>query len=277
MNAVKSRRIKVLAATVGLWMAHSLPGYAAPQQPGAEAASLPAAKQPAEPSRLTLVPEQPLKQASPQPANQQLANILAEELRMSGHLKGYTIDIRVENGLVELTGQVASQAQREEAVRIVQGVPGIERVRDNLTVTAPVTPVNVTVQPTPTEPRNLQHGPADGSTGPSLGGAAAPEPLSIFQGAGPPGPAGLGGAGIGHMPPPPMPPYAWPTYAPYNNVSRVGYPSLYPYQSWPFIGPMYPFPKVPLGWRSVQLKWQDGHWWYGRTATGHDWWRVRYW
>ena len=32
-----------------------------------------------------------------------------------------------------------------------------------------------------------------------------------------------------------------------------------------------------LGWRSIQLKWMDGHWWYGRTATGHDWWRVRYW
>jgi len=73
-----------------------------------------------------------------------------------------------------------------------------------------------------------------------------------------------------------MPPYAWPTYAPYNNVSRVAYPELYPPQAFPFIGPMYPFPKVPLGWRSVQLKWEDGHWWYGRTATGHDWWRVRY-
>ena len=79
------------------------------------------------------------------------------------------------------------------------------------------------------------------------------------------------------MPPPPMPPYAWPSYAPYNNYSRVAAPSMYPYQSWPFIGPPYPFPKVPLGWRSVNLRWIDGHWWYGRTATGHDWWRVRYW
>jgi hypothetical protein len=57
----------------------------------------------------------------------------------------------------------------------------------------------------------------------------------------------------------------------------VAYPQLYPYQSWPFIGPQYPFPKIPLGWRSVSLTWQDGHWWYGRLASGHDWWRIRYW
>jgi hypothetical protein len=52
---------------------------------------------------------------------------------------------------------------------------------------------------------------------------------------------------------------------------------MYPYEAWPFIGPFYPFPRVPLGWRSVTLTWQDGHWWYGKNATGHDWWRVRYW
>jgi hypothetical protein len=52
---------------------------------------------------------------------------------------------------------------------------------------------------------------------------------------------------------------------------------IYPYQSWPFIGPMYPFPKVPLGWRSIKLTWEDGHWWYARVGSGHDWWRIRYW
>jgi hypothetical protein len=57
----------------------------------------------------------------------------------------------------------------------------------------------------------------------------------------------------------------------------VGYPTQYPYEAWPFIGPMYPFPKVPLGWRAVTLRWQDGYWWYGREASGHDWWRIRYW
>jgi hypothetical protein len=105
-----------------------------------------------------------------------------------------------------------------------------------------------------------------GGPPPGLGGVLEPLPL---QGT----PPGFPSA----TQPPPMPPYAWPTYAPYNNYSRVAYPNLYPYESFPFIGPIYPFPKIPLGWRSVTLQWEDGHWWLGRNATGHDWWRIRYW
>jgi hypothetical protein len=77
--------------------------------------------------------------------------------------------------------------------------------------------------------------------------------------------------------PPKMPPHAWPTYAPYNNYSRVATPQLYPYNAWPYIGPMYPFPKVPPGWRKVQLEWQDGYWWYSTRGNSHDWWMLRYW
>ena len=77
--------------------------------------------------------------------------------------------------------------------------------------------------------------------------------------------------------PPKMPPYAWPTYAPYNNFARVAYPEAYPYNAWPYIGPVYPFPKVPLGWRSVKLEWQDGYWWFSKVATKYDWWRLKYW
>src|SRR5262249_8709304 len=77
--------------------------------------------------------------------------------------------------------------------------------------------------------------------------------------------------------PPRMPPYSWPTYAPYNNYSRVAYPEAYPYAAWPFIGPCYPFPKIPLAWRSVKLQWEDGYWYFSKTATKHDWWRLRYW
>lgn len=77
--------------------------------------------------------------------------------------------------------------------------------------------------------------------------------------------------------PPRLPPYAWPTYAPYNNYSRVAYPEFYPPHAFPFIGPFYPFPHPPLGWRKVQLEWVDGHWWYKRLPTKHDWWRLKYW
>ena len=92
------------------------------------------------------------------------------------------------------------------------------------------------------------------------------EPMPIYQGG--PGPADLN--------PPKMPPYAWPTYAPYNNYSRVAYPTAYPYNAWPFIGPIYPFPKVPLGWRSVKLEFEDGYWWFSKTASKYDWWHLRY-
>jgi hypothetical protein len=99
-------------------------------------------------------------------------------------------------------------------------------------------------------------------------GAGSPEPQPVFQ---PPAPSPY------DLNPRQMPPHAWPTYAPYNNLSRVAYPDVYPYQSWPFIGPFYPFPKVPPGWRSVKLEFEDGHWWFSRVAGMHDFWRIRYW
>lgn len=258
---MRSRAFQVLAATVGMWMAHSNPAFASPP-----------AQETAEPGRLVAVPGQPLANTPALPPNQQLANNVAAALKLSGQLHQFTVDIEAAAGTVMLSGQVATQSQREEVLRIVQGVTGVERVQDHLVVAgSAVTPVTATTQPVIQEPRALPTGPGDAGVPPMGGAPGTGEPMPIFR-----APPGSGPTGA-NMPPPPMPPYAWPSYAPYNNYSRVAYPSLYPYQSFPFIGPMYPFPKVPLGWRSVNLRWVDGHWWYGRTATGHDWWRIRYW
>lgn len=76
---------------------------------------------------------------------------------------------------------------------------------------------------------------------------------------------------------PPLPPYAWPTYAPYNNFSRVAYPTCYPYEAFPYFGPFYPFPKVPLGWRAVKLEWNDGFWFLSTHAQRYDYWVLRFW
>jgi len=76
---------------------------------------------------------------------------------------------------------------------------------------------------------------------------------------------------------PPLPPYAWPTYAPYNNYSRVAYPNCYPYEAFPYFGPFYPFPKVPLGWRAVKLEWNDGFWFLSTHAQRYDYWVLRFW
>ena len=208
-------------------------------------------------------------------SNQELADSLAVRLRASGLLKDYRVDVSVTGGSVELTGTVADQSQREEVVRLIQGVPAVSRVVDRLTVastpirrvrqaeTTPVLPpplpgVGDTPPPLPPLP-----GPAAAAKGPTM-----PEPVPAFR-AQPPAYASMN--------PPYMPPYAWPTYAPYNNFSRVAYPTAYPYNSWPYIGPVYPFPKVPPGWRSVKLEWDDGYWWFSRVAHKHDWWKLRFW
>jgi len=231
----------LLAAAVGLAVAQALPA--------------------SEPGRLGVEPGPNVDSRVGLTANQQIANTIAEQLRQSGQLRNYTIDIAFQNGTAELTGNVANQFQREEALRIVQGVPGVDRVRDRLTLANPIVrtqaPLPEVADAAPVKPK-----PGEDDKG------KPPEPQPIFQ-APPPTPYDLN--------PPKMPPYAWPTYAPYNNYSRVAYPQAYPYNCWPFIGPVYPFPKVPLGWRSVKLQWEDGYWYFSKTATKYDWWRLKYW
>jgi hypothetical protein len=80
-------------------------------------------------------------------------------------------------------------------------------------------------------------------------------------------PRPMGTAGVG-MPPVPMrgdgpnmPNYAWPSYASYPNYAALQYPTQYSPTAWPYIGPFYPYPQVPLGWRKVSLEWDDG-WWF---------------
>ena len=241
-DAVTLRSRYFLAAVAGLWM------------------SLPSLGQ--EPARLQVDREQTLTTASPLSTNQRTAETIAEQLRLSGQMHQYRIDVTFVGGTADVSGSVADQSQREEALRIVQGVPGVERVFDHLALAneSAITMVQATPLPTPTPiapPHKAENGPENQIEPAPSGQLSSPSFYDVNK--------------------PPMPPYAWPTYAPFNNYSRVAYPEAYPYSAWPFIGPMYPFPKIPLGWRSVKLEWQDGHWWFSKIATKHDWWRVRYW
>ena len=93
---------------------------------------------------------------------------------------------------------------------------------------------------------------------------------------GPGGPPMGGGMPIPGMPAPPMamarsnagqvndmpnlPNYSWPTYAQYPNSAAITYPKEYSASAFPYIGPFYPYPQVPLGWREVSLEWDDGQW-----------------
>lgn len=219
-----------------------------------------------EPARLAL----PVVSAA---SNQQQADVIAGVLRQSAVLKTYKVGVTVRGGDVEIDGVVASQPQKEEVVRLVQGIPGVVRVLDRMTIShsggALVRVDGPGLPPTLPDPLPAPGGAGDKKDGPVLGGGAIPEPTPMHRAGGNPA--------YSELTPPRMPPYAWPTYAPYNNFSRVGYPQAYPWQSWPFIGPVYPFPKVPLGWRSVKLEWDDGHWWYGQVGNKHNWWKIRYW
>lgn len=207
--------------------------------------------------------------------NQLIANAVAAKLQQFGGLKGFRINIAVNNGVVQLNGRVSQPEHLERIAALAAEVSGVKLVENHVAVGASgtVTQTQALLQPgliPGPEPKADPGLPFGGEQPQMPPMGQGQEPTPIFQ-AMPPS------ANPQSYNPPRMPPYAWPTYAPYNNFSRVAYPNLYPHNAWPFIGPMHPFPKVPLGWRSINLTWQDGYWWYGRNATGHDWWRVRYW
>lgn len=73
-------------------------------------------------------------------------------------------------------------------------------------------------------------------------------------------PASYGSSAGLPMESPNLPGYAWPGYAANPNYAAVTYPKQYSPSAWPYIGPFYPYPQVPLGWRKVSLEWDDGWW-----------------
>jgi hypothetical protein len=248
---VNVRSLCPLAAALGVWVG----GFA--QAGETKPAAKPAAK----------TTKAETKASTPAPmTNQKLADAIAERIMMTGVCEGCDVKVDTDAGTVTLTGPCADAAHKMAILKEVRVVPGVKLVRDGMTVGSSGI-MQVGAQGTP---QALPVGPV------------AALPMAAYP-PGPNGPVGepmpLGVPGTGPAAgfAPPLPPNAWPTYAPYNNASRIGYPTAYPYNAFPFIGPFYPFPKVPLGWRSVNLTWEDAHWWYGRTSAPHDYWRVRFW
>jgi len=85
----------------------------------------------------------------------------------------------------------------------------------------------------------------------------APQPQVVYT----PEPYGPQGPMPGQYNQPNLPDYAWPSYACYPNYAEVCYPKQYSPKAWPYIGPFYPYPQPPLGWRQVTMEWHDGWWW----------------
>lgn len=129
--------------------------------------------------------------------------------------------------------------------------PGIQGVPMDAGIGAPA----VGGAPRPFAPSGLQAGPVGGYGG----GVQAPQAPVPMQG----GPTY--GGGVPRYDQPYMPNYAWPSYAAYPNYAAVTYPKQYSASAWPYIGPFYPYPQVPLGWRRVSLEWDDGLWYLDFT------------
>ncbi len=207
--------------------------------------------------------------AAQQPANpnQQLADAVKSRLVAMPSIAGADLSVEARAGTVRVLGTTLSAAQKEQVIAAVRSTRGVTLIEDGMVIRSTgVMPAQFAAQPAPPAPMGAPIAPPVAPT--HLGGGnPIVEPV----------PLGVPGAITPDLQAPPLPPYAWPTYAPYNNAARIGYPEAYPYNAFPYIGPYYPFPKVPLGWRKVTLEWEDGHWYLGRNSAPHDYWKVRFW
>ncbi|MBL8850881.1 MAG: BON domain-containing protein [Planctomycetaceae bacterium] len=212
-------------------------------------------------------------------SNEQVARDIAGALAGSG-LQGYDIEVRYKGGVAALVGEVGSAQEAQVAQQAAQSVPGVNQVLNNLTVNGQ--PAAAQGQMGPGGPQGGYPAMPVGFPGQQPGGYPAPQGYPMqpagYQGPGgppmgpgvPPGPTPTAGHLVHNAPS--VPEYAWPSYAPYDNYSQVSYPSSYDASAWPYIGPFYPYPQVPMEWRSAQLEWDDGHWQLKFHSRTDKWW-----
>lgn len=211
-----------------------------------------------------------------------------------GQLKGFGVDVNTRDGKVFLSGRASSQEQRRLITELVRSTPGVYDVSEDIAVVAgaaqPIATTDLEPLPQPIQqPQPLmdtnvqmqtqqrQGTPAQMASARGQAVQAQPAPYNMGQpvpmqqtsmamtGGYGPMPVPMGPApGVGSGPryeQPYLPNYAWPGYAAYPNYAAVSYPQQYSPSAFPYIGPFYPYPQVPLGWRRVSLEWDDG-WWY---------------
>jgi BON domain len=272
--------------------------------------------------------------------DKEMAQRIGNYLKDSGQLRDYRIGVKYEDGVAWLSGNVANEQQASAAMRLTQGINGIDHVVNNLSIAGgapaarpaslelarplgqasqqsasyqtranrarprvshayapPVAPaadrtiaargyrpIRRNNMPLPMNgapirqisaqrmtPMQAQYcGPCTsgggGMYGGDGGGMYGGDGGGMYAGAGmgsEPMPSGFvpgGGSGVGYDNAQ-MPGYAWPSYSAYPNYAALSYPQQYSPSAWPYIGPFYPYPQVPLGWRKVSLEWDDG-WWF---------------
>ncbi len=225
-------------------------------------------------------------------AGDDTAQTIAKNLKQSGKLKDYRVGVKYEDGVAWLMGTVTSPQQKRLAEQLARQSAGVDHVVSKLKVEggadAPTTDsrLQVASREMPAQmpvqrqaPRNQQGMVRSNMPRPyaRTGGMPQGQPVqpanfsqAQYQGAPNQG-APMAPAAMGPRPPmaggaavnydnPQLPGYAWPSYAASPNYAAVTYPKQYSASAWPYIGPFYPYPQVPLGWRKVTLEWDDGWW-----------------
>ena len=198
--------------------------------------------------------------------NQAVAQQIADSLSQVG-LVGYDLEIRFNNGIATLAGDVSTMGQRQAAQAAVSQIPGVQSVNNQLRVAGPISqtayvPGAMQMPMAGGQPQMMPPQMMPPQTMPPQMMPAGYMPGGMQPGMGmdpgmAPSPSGYAPTSFNN---PHLPQHAWPSYAQYPNSAAVSYPTQYSASAWPYIGPFYPYPQVPLGWREVSLEWDDGQW-----------------
>ncbi|MAI31785.1 MAG: BON domain-containing protein [Rhodopirellula sp.] len=238
----------------------------------------------------------PASAAEPQDDGEVVAAVVSalRNAKAKGELVGFGVDVRSNNGVLQLTGRASSSQQRDKILKIAANVNGVAGVREAIAIPS-ATPSVAAVSPQLPEPPSLQEvalSPvavdpvsrprrlASNRTAAATVAApvqspvmttpyraqsapvtAMPASATAPMGGQPVPMAPYAAVGAPRYDSPNMPNYAWPGYAAYPNYAALTYPQQYSPSAWPYIGPFYPYPQVPMGWRKISLEWDDG-WWF---------------
>jgi osmotically-inducible protein OsmY len=278
----KARASQVISSVPGVTSVDNQLAVAARPMPGVTQAEYEGAQR------------QPVRQVSSEAAapasNQATAQAIAEALSASGLAK-YDIEVRFSNGTCTLGGSVASAEAGLQAEQAARSVPGVQNCVNRITCQGrPVAaPRQQAVMPAGyPQPGMAPQGMAPGmdprmGMPPGTGMAMSPQQIQQMglrqaSGQAPVPMSAQSGPGVipagGHLVynQPNVPEYAWPSYAAYDNTAAVSYPGQYDASAFPYIGPYYPYPQVPLGWRKSTLEWKDGSWNLKFSSRTDRWW-----
>jgi len=204
------------------------------------------------------------------PSDQQMSQHIADSLKQSGRLKDYRVGVKYRDGVAWLIGSVTSEPQKQVAEQVALNCGGVDRVYSKLEISPPemqAAQQRPIQRASSSNDRRFAQRPLrrQGAPVPFARQGNSVQPTSYSQdGRMQPAPMrrvpGAVGQSVSYENPQ-VPGYAWPSYAASPNYAALTYPKQYSPSAWPYIGPFYPYPQVPLGWRKVMLEWDDG-WWF---------------